>query len=70
MHEKNEKKTKYFLTLMIKKSKRVLTTQNNRVKNLIVDENKRRKLYLKKRWICAIDFLFIDVNFVSIDFII
>ena len=71
-HEKKKKqKSKHFLTSMMKERKQVLTTRKNRVKILIADKNKRRKLReRKKRWICATDFLHVDMSFNFIDFII
>ena len=68
---KKEQKSKHFLTSVMKERKQVLTTRKNRVKILIVDKNRRRKLREKKeRWIRAIDFLHVDTNFNLIDSII
>ena len=69
--KETKKESKHFLTSVMKKSKRVLTTWNDRVKDLIADKNKRRKLHeRKRRWVRVIDLLIVDVSFNFIDFII
>ena len=47
--KKTKEKSKHVLTLVMKESKRILTTRNDHVKNLIADKNKRRKLHERKK---------------------